>query len=186
MRLLRRPELRVLLLIAIGAGAWLTVRHSHAPQPTAAATGPVSWSGLVGSSRPAVDLSGRYIVVLDTPSVAERVAKVGLATESAERRWTAEVLAAQQQVLLQLARHGFAVRPDYTYARVLDGFSAQLDPRAAFRCTLPPDRVRPRSRRARAHIDRGRRARDPSLAASAWCARSAGPPAPLRVPRADG
>src|SRR5262249_36939261 len=120
----------VLLLIAIGAGAWLTVRHSHAPQPTAAATGPVSWSGLVGSSRPAVDLSGRYIVVLDTPSVAERVSKVGLATDSAERRWTAEVLAAQQQVLLQLARHGFAIHPDYTYARVLDGFSAQLDPRA--------------------------------------------------------
>src|SRR5439155_1739807 len=29
-----------------------------------------------------------------------------------------------------LAAHGLGVRPDYSYARVLDGFSAVLDPRA--------------------------------------------------------
>ena len=33
-------------------------------------------------------------------------------------------------MLTQLARHGLGVRPDYSFARVLDGFSAALDPRA--------------------------------------------------------
>ena len=70
------------------------------------------------------------IVVLRTPSVAQRLARAKLATEQDERRWTAQAHAAQQQVLTQLARHGIAVQPDYTYARVLDGFAAPLDPRA--------------------------------------------------------
>jgi Subtilase family/Peptidase inhibitor I9 len=70
------------------------------------------------------------IVVLRTPSVAERLAKVKFATEAAERSWTAQAFAAQQQVLTQLARHGLTVRPLYSYARVIDGFSASLDPRA--------------------------------------------------------
>ena len=70
------------------------------------------------------------IVVLRVPSVAQRVATAKLATEAAERRWAAEAFAAQQQVLTQLARHGLATRPDYSYARVIDGFSAVLDPRA--------------------------------------------------------
>src|SRR5262249_27521681 len=130
MRLLRRPELRIALLAVIGAAAWLTVRHSGSPEPTATSPAPASWSGLVGTARPAVALGGRYIVVLKTPSVAQRVAMVQVATESAERRWTAEAFAAQQQVLTQLARHGLSIRPDYSFARVLDGFSGALDPRA--------------------------------------------------------
>jgi subtilisin family serine protease len=130
MRLLRRPELRIALLAVIGAVAWLTVRHSGTQETTATTSAPASWSGLVGTARPAVDLSGRYIVVLKTPSVAQRVARVQVATESAERRWTAEAFAAQQQVLTQLARHGLSIRPDYSFARVLDGFSGALDPRA--------------------------------------------------------
>ena len=130
MRLLRRPELRIALLAAIGVAAWLTVRHSGTHETTPTSSAPPSWNGLVGTTRPAVDLSGRYIVVLKTPSVAQRVAGIRVATESAERRWTAEVFAAQQQVLTQLARHGLSVRPDYSFERVLDGFSAALDPRA--------------------------------------------------------
>ncbi|HEX4520092.1 MAG TPA: S8 family serine peptidase [Gaiellaceae bacterium] len=131
MRLLRRPEFRIVLVAAIGVGAWLTVRSSHGPAttplPPAAAA---SWNGLVGPSRPAVTLTGLEIVVLRTPSVAQRLARAKQATEEAERRWTAGVYAAQQQVLTQLARHGFTVRPDYSFARVLDGFSATLDPSA--------------------------------------------------------
>src|SRR5262249_6625520 len=56
--------------------------------------------------------------------------QVKLATSQTERRWAAEAFAAQQQVLIQLARHGFSVDPAYRYARVLDGFAADLDPRA--------------------------------------------------------
>ena len=110
---------------------------AHRPRVTgAAATTPLpppaaaSWNGLVGPSRPAVTLTGREIVVLRTPSVAQRLEHVKQATEQAERRWTAEAYAAQQQVLTQLARHDLTVRPDYSFARVLDGFSATLDPSA--------------------------------------------------------
>jgi subtilisin family serine protease len=130
MRLLRRPELRILALAAIAVAAWLTVRHSSSPTTTAAREAPVSWIGLLNQVRPPVDTAGRVIVVLNTPSVAQHVVQAGLATQQAERRWAAEAYAAQQQVLIQLARHGFAVKPDYRYARVLDGFSADLDPRA--------------------------------------------------------
>jgi subtilisin family serine protease len=130
MRLLRRPELRILLLAGIGVAAWLTVRHSGTPAATPTKLAPASWVGLVNQARPAVDTAGRVIVVLKTPSVAQHIAQVKLATGQAERRWAAEAYAAQQQVLIQLARHGFSVTPDYRYARVLDGFSADLDPRA--------------------------------------------------------
>ena len=130
MRLLRRPEIRIVALVAIAAAAWLTVRSSNEPAPPATSAASASWLGLVTPNRPHVALGDRYIVVLKTPSVSQRVAKLKLATEQAERRWTAEVFAAQQQVLTQLARHGLGVHPDYSYARVLDGFSAVLDPRA--------------------------------------------------------
>jgi hypothetical protein len=107
------------LLLAVPAAA-------RAPASTAGA----SWRGLVGSARPAVELGGREIVVLHTPSLAQRLAQVHAATEKEERAWTSQASAAQQQVLATLAVAGIAVRPDYEYSRVLDGFSATLDPRA--------------------------------------------------------
>ncbi len=131
MRLLRRPEFRLLVLVAIAAGAWVTVRSKPSPAPVSAgAVSTSSWRGLVGGSHPSVGLGGQTIVVLRTPSVAQRLAAAGFASESVERSWAAEAFAAQQQILTQLARHGLTVRPEYSYARVLDGFSAVLDARA--------------------------------------------------------
>ena len=89
-----------------------------------------SWRGLVGEPRAAVPTGSREIVVLSTPSVAQKLAKVRYATESQERAWWAGAYAAQKQVLLKLAALGINVRPDYSFYRVLDGFSAALDPRA--------------------------------------------------------
>src|SRR5215472_5344287 len=106
MRLLRRPEVRILALGAIAAAAWLTVRHSGHPSPPATPSAPLSWEGLLNQARPAVDTAGRVIVVLKTPSVAQHVARAAFATEHAERRWAAEAYAAQQQVFIQLAGHG--------------------------------------------------------------------------------
>jgi len=96
------------------------------------AAGPstVSWRGLVGEPRAAVPNGQRSIVVLQTPSVAQRLAKARFATEAQERSWTTQAFAAQQQVLTTLAAQGIAVRREFSYARVLDGFSAALDPRA--------------------------------------------------------
>ncbi len=90
----------------------------------------ISWRGLVGDPRAAVPSGQRMIVVLHTPSVAQRLAKVRYATEAQERSWTSQVYAAQQQVLTTLAALGITVRPDFSYSRVLDGFAAPLDPRA--------------------------------------------------------
>src|SRR3954454_2586795 len=90
----------------------------------------VSWRGLVGEPRAPVPSGQRMIVVLHTPSVAQRLAKVRYATETQERSWTNQAYAAQQQVLTTLAAQGLTVRTDFSYSRVLDGFAAALDPRA--------------------------------------------------------
>ncbi|HEX5448902.1 MAG TPA: S8 family serine peptidase [Gaiellaceae bacterium] len=82
------------------------------------------------TTRPAVALAGHDIVVLRTPSLAQRIASNGPATEEQERAWTLQASAAQQQVLTKVAQAGIEVEPDYSYTRVLDGFSARLDPRA--------------------------------------------------------
>jgi subtilisin family serine protease len=90
----------------------------------------VSWLGLVGGQRAATLAGQRSIVLLNTPSVADRLAHVRYATEAQERSWSTQAFAAQQQVLTKLAALGVTVRPDYSYARVVDGFAAALDPRA--------------------------------------------------------
>jgi subtilisin family serine protease len=91
---------------------------------------PVDWRGLVGEARAQVPIGQRMIVVLTTPSVGQRLAQAHYATESQERAWWAAAYAAQKQVLLKLASLGVTVSPDFSYYRVLDGFSAVLDPRA--------------------------------------------------------
>src|SRR5689334_406871 len=128
MRMRRRPRLGLPALVAIATAAIVTVQHSdrQIPSYTEAAT----WRGLVGEAHPQVAIGNRRIVVLRTPSVAQRLAAAKFATEAEERAWAADAYAAQQQVLVTLAAHGLGVRPDFSYARVLDGFSATLDPRA--------------------------------------------------------
>src|SRR4051794_15865532 len=91
---------------------------------------PASWRSLVGDPRGAVPSGQRMIVVLHTPSVAQRLAKAKYATEAQERSWTSQAYAAQQQVLTTLATLGVTVHPDFSYSRVLDGFATPLDPRA--------------------------------------------------------
>jgi hypothetical protein len=129
---MRVPPRSVLLLavaaLTIALGALVVTAGGR--NATTAATAPVSWLGLVGEPRAQVPLDDRMIVVLKTPSVAQRVHEAHGATETQERAWAALANAAQKGVLLQLAALGVTVKPDFYYYRVLDGFSAQLDPRA--------------------------------------------------------
>src|SRR2546430_5265480 len=121
--------LAVVLTIAgltIALGASVAARDRDGAAQRAAA----SWRGLVGGPRAAIPLGQRMIVVLQTPSVAQRLAKVHYATEAQERSWTSQAYAAQGQVLTTLAAQGITVHRDFTYGRVLDGFAASLDPRA--------------------------------------------------------
>jgi hypothetical protein len=93
--------------------------------------GASAWQGLVGSERPEVAVGERVIVVLDGPSLAQRVERAGgVASAVRQRRWTAAALAAQQQLIAELAFQGIRVTPEFTYTRVLAGFSAVLDARA--------------------------------------------------------
>jgi subtilisin family serine protease len=134
----RRPEL-YLAVIAVVAALVATHDDGGRRQSVAPST---SWQGLVGDVHPEVSLGQRAIVVLKAPSVAQHIEQVGFATESDERAWTSQALAAQQQVLSMLAAHGLGVRPDFNYARVLDGFSASLDPRAVALLQRDPDVAR--------------------------------------------
>src|SRR5579884_264345 len=120
----------VVLLALTGAAAALAVAVSAGGGDRAVSAQPAGWRGFVGDPRPDVQLGDRMIVVLKTPSVAERLARVRYATEAQERTWTSQATAAQQQVLTTLATAGIVLQPDYRFARVLDGFSATLDPRA--------------------------------------------------------
>jgi minor extracellular serine protease Vpr len=89
------------------------------------------WRGLVGGARPTVEVGQRMLVVLNAPSLAQRVAgNGGLASDSVERRWTAAALAAQKRLLSELGRHGIRMRVEFSFSRVLNGFSAPLDARA--------------------------------------------------------
>ena len=134
MRLRRReaPQLGLLaavalaatLLLTVGAGAGST---GHEEDTQAAS----SWRGLVGSPREEVAVGQRVIVVLNSPSLADRMAAAGgQATEAQQRRWTAAALAADNLLIARLAQDGVRVQPEHRYARVLTGFSAALDPRA--------------------------------------------------------
>lgn len=90
-----------------------------------------SWRGLVGGARPKVQVGQRQLVVLKAPSLAQQVAAHGgFATQKREHNWTREAIASQKQLLTQLAIHGIQVQVEFSFARVLNGFSAPLDARA--------------------------------------------------------
>jgi subtilisin family serine protease len=125
--LLALPPLAALAAAAVlatagGGGS----KPPQQPRPAAAA-----WQGLVGDPRPQVAIGQRMLVVLAAPSLADMVTRhAGIADDASERRWTAAAYAAQQQFLASLASKGVRVRPEHRFARVLNGFSAPLDPRA--------------------------------------------------------
>ena len=126
---MRMRSLPALALVALVAAAALVAAsggaRTKAPQSAA------SWVGLAGGPRPRVALGQRMIVVLRSPSLADRVARAGgLATEKQERRWTAAALAAQNVLISRLGVQGVRIRTEFRYARVLNGFSAALDARA--------------------------------------------------------
>ena len=112
-----------LVAAAVAVSGSGSARSADAPAPAAAA----GWQGLLGL-RPVPQLGDREIVVLDVPSLADRVREAGgVATEADEKAWTREAEQAQQRVLQRLAVIGVPVQPEQSYVRVLNGFSAALD-----------------------------------------------------------
>src|SRR5438067_3969328 len=125
-----RHALLLALLVAAATAVLLTTGGKSAGQASLPPTGAAGWRGLVGS-RPRVALGQRVIVVLRTHSLAQRVAAAGgIVDTRQERAWTNSTLAAQKLLVSRLALQGVTIHPDYNYARVLDGFSALIDPSA--------------------------------------------------------
>ena len=112
------------MLLVVGFGVGGSDERSLVSQAS-------GWRGLVGGPRSSVTVGQREIVVLKTPSLAQRVAaNGGLATQHQEHEWTRAAIAAQKQLLAEMATHGILIRVDFSFARVLNGFSAPLDPSA--------------------------------------------------------
>jgi hypothetical protein len=132
---LREPsQIGALAIVALAATLLLLFaagRRDGLKTEPAAAAAAESWTGLVGEGRPQVALERWRIVVLKAPSLATRVASAGgAASEEQERRWTSEAEEAQKQLLSRLALQGVRIGTEHTFTRVLNGFSAQLDPQA--------------------------------------------------------
>jgi hypothetical protein len=112
------------MLLAVGFGVSGAKQRSVGSEAS-------SWRGLVGGARPTVEVGQRVLVVLNAPSLSQRVAaNGGVATQAAERRWTRAALLAQRQLLTELSTRGIRPRVEFSFTRVLNGFSAPLDARA--------------------------------------------------------
>jgi Subtilase family len=80
--------------------------------------------------RPRASFGERMIVVLSSPSVAERAAASKRPTAADERQWVADIDGVRESLLAGLAERGVKIDPDHVYTHVLNGFSATLDARA--------------------------------------------------------
>ncbi len=111
-------------VLAVTAGALVSAR----PSPDAEAE---AWAGLVGGDPAEVGLGQRMIVVLKAPSLADRVLRAGgRADDRQHRRWTTAAASAQKLFVSKMVLQGARIRPELSFTRVLNGFSAPLDPSA--------------------------------------------------------
>src|SRR4029453_14181012 len=127
----RRLSETLLVVLAVAAAA-LAVGFGVAQTKVRSLVSEASsWRGLVGGGHPAVDVGQRVLVVLRSPSMAQRVAmNGGVATQRKERTWARSAPAAQRQLLTELSTRGIRPQVQFSYTRVLNGFSAPLDARA--------------------------------------------------------
>jgi minor extracellular serine protease Vpr len=109
------------LVLLLTAGA-------QAQEPPVSSVDEAGWQGVLGV-RSAVSTAQRYVVVLEAPSLSDRVQVAGgRASEAEMRGWTATAVAQQEQFLARLSAAGARIAPEYRYSRVLNAFSARLDP----------------------------------------------------------
>ena len=113
---------------AATAALLLASTGARAQQAPSTPVDEAGWQGVLGV-RAAVSTAQRYIVLLNPPSLAARVrAAGGEATEKEMTAWTSAAVAQQEQFLARLSAVGARVAPEYRYVRVVNGFSARLDP----------------------------------------------------------
>jgi subtilisin family serine protease len=87
------------------------------------------WQGLVGERPVRAAIGQRVVVVLRLRSLADRVAAAGgRATERDERRWARTARSEQTLFISRMNVQQARIRREHSYFRVLNGFSAALDP----------------------------------------------------------
>jgi subtilisin family serine protease len=133
MRMRRRPRLArttTLAAVAAVASGLLLAGTVQGAGESAARAAARAWHS-VFPDHPKTAAGKRLIVVLASPSVAERAA-VASAPPSAveEKQWTADIRAMQASFLAALRERGVHVKPELVFTHVLNGFSASLDGRA--------------------------------------------------------
>ena len=139
------------LALGAGAAAWRRRASARAARRRSSAArgggerrrparaAAAGWESLLGD-RPSAQLGGRWIVVLEKPSLATRVAAAGgIATEEQERAWTAAAAWRQRDVITRLAFNGAPIEPEHVYYRVFNGFATPLDARALAIVVRDPD-----------------------------------------------
>jgi subtilisin family serine protease len=127
---MRTPPSRSLRALLLGGAALalaLGVAGSRA-QDQPSSVDAAGWQGVLGVRTP-VSTGQRYVVLLEPPSLAAQVrAAGGSASEKEMRAWSGKAVAQQEQFLARLAAVGARIAPEYRYTRVVNGFSARLDP----------------------------------------------------------
>ncbi len=126
-----RPSPSALALLAATAALAVGAAGGRAQEPPTQSVDEAGWQGVLGV-RAAVSTAQRYVVLLRPPSLAARVrAAGGRVSEKEMRAWSASAVAQQEQFLARLAAVGARIAPEYRYTRVVNGFSARLDPTSA-------------------------------------------------------
>ena len=128
---MRTPPSRRAVPLLVGATAAALVLGAaggHAQETPSASVDKAGWQGVLGV-RPPVSTAQRYVVLLKSPSLAQQVrAAGGRVSEQQTRAWSTAEVAEQEQFLARLAAVGARIAPEYRYTRVVNGFSARLDP----------------------------------------------------------
>lgn len=129
MRTPRRPRAAALLAAAAVCGLALAATATGAPERVAARQAQAWRSAFV--PRGPLDLTGRVVVVLAAPSLADRAAGAGgLPSARAQRTFVRRADALQRRLVASLRERGVRLRRAHVYTRVLNGFSATVDARA--------------------------------------------------------
>jgi subtilisin family serine protease len=128
----RRPLVALVIALAAAAIAWSGIGIASPGQSTTGRERLRAEGSLPAGFVPAVlrqQQPGRYFVVMDGPSVAERIAGAGDLSAGAQKRAAKEALASQAGAIAQVSASGGDVV--FRYKTLVNGFSANLSPAAA-------------------------------------------------------
>lgn len=128
----RRPELaRAWVLAAVaGVAASMLVGNVQGARQTVTDAAARAWHSVFGD-RPQAELGSRMIVVLSSPSLADRMeAASGKVSGAKQREWVADIEAEQDAFLASLSDRGVTIEPEQVFTKTVNGFSATLDARA--------------------------------------------------------